>query len=453
LLGPIVPTNQTAAALIHAVAVTSASRDGARLAGLSSYYATTSTVEGATRFYWTERSGQVSLGSASGIDIGLYDAPKVSADGSATFGCLVRTRANGPNSTITYPYTFYRWTTTSGYVPFGPSPELANGQIDHVSDDGTVALGLASLTQGGEYRPFRWTLADGYQELEDLPGWPPMSNYLALSRDGRVILALSSPATTFLWSDSKAVTIPSLPGHTGCVANLLSGDGSVVFGTCAAPTSQSAGTSAIQKFRWTATTGTVAIGAASNQLFVTTTADGTVAMGNGDGALSRWTAGGGLVTVQPPDTVFSTTDYWLSMTATSLSEDGSAVYGAMGPRAASTEPGDSGTESFRWSTRDGFVRLRPLPGDDVSTIASASADGSVHTGLSRAGRRGKARAVLWDRLGPRDIAAELTAAGISLDGVELLEGSMVWSGPLIMVVGTAASAGGSRAWIAWLPAR
>jgi hypothetical protein len=62
--------------------------------------------------------------------------------------------------------------------------------------------------------------------------------------------------------------------------------------------------------------------------------------------------------------------------------------------------------------------------------------------------------VLWDCRGTRDIAGELTAAGVDLQGMQLGWGetvNYVWSGASIMMVyeGTTYH----PPWIAWLPDR
>jgi hypothetical protein len=63
--------------------------------------------------------------------------------------------------------------------------------------------------------------------------------------------------------------------------------------------------------------------------------------------------------------------------------------------------------------------------------------------------------VLWDCQGVRDLAAELTAAGVDLQGTWLYNPVRVWSGTSIMIVGYGLANGVSdtRAWIAWLPNR
>jgi hypothetical protein len=97
--------------------------------------------------------------------------------------------------------------------------------------------------------------------------------------------------------------------------------------------------------------------------------------------------------------------------------------------------------------------------DTISTIYDAAPDGSVQVGTVRT-RRGNPTylpdaGVLWDCQGVRDLAAELTAAGVDLQGTWLYNPVRVWSGTSIMIVGYGLANGVSdtRAWIAWLPNR
>jgi hypothetical protein len=66
----------------------------------------------------------------------------------------------------------------------------------------------------------------------------------------------------------------------------------------------------------------------------------------------------------------------------------------------------------------------------------------------------KSRAVVWDALGVRDIAAELSAVGVNLQGIELRRAERVWAGSSIRVMGAGElSNGARRTWFAELPAR
>jgi hypothetical protein len=244
----------------------------------------------------------------------------------------------------------------------------------------------------------------------------------------------------------------------GCGVSALSRDGTAAFGSCSDPTAAVPGPS--KAFRWTAASGMVPLG--ENAYYHDTTPDGRVAMGRDDTAnvLHRWTAETGDVVLDPSGSALDPARYAISMTMGSLSDDGGSAYGEAG--RIDFQPGpDEQTpqDAFVWSTSRGFVLLDTLPGYDVSTIDGAAPDGSVQVGTvaTRIGNPAPLPTVgvLWDCQGVRDIAGELTAAGVDLQGIWLYDPVRVWSGASIMIVGYGLANGFSdtRAWIAWLPNR
>jgi len=146
------------------------------------------------------------------------------------------------------------------------------------------------------------------------------------------------------------------------------------------------------------------------------------------------------------------------ITPGSLTANGESFHGSV--RRIDFQPGtdeEIPSEAFRWSATAGFALLAPLEGHEISTVTAASQDGAVLAGVSRSPTASptatRSRVVLWDCLGTRDIAAELTAAGIDLQDMDLGWGGVdhVWSGPSIMLVHQGTTY--HPPWIAWLPDR
>ena len=450
----------------YSVLLGGASDDGAVLAGTW-----TTTTDPGTNFYWTEASGVVRLDPPSGSSRMPGYWPNVSSDGSTLFGG--------------YQGGFYRWTKQAGYEFFDATvPTLtgpgASGDVAF-SRDGSVLWGVASDNSTG-WLAYRWRPSDGVVTVPAIPGWPADGGYAgylepsncggcgitrarsAFSDDGKVVagyhlpsLTLASPPTLgFIWSEPGTLyELGTMPGTDGCAVLALSRDGTVAFGTCS--DSLAVTPPPPKAFRWTAASGMVPIG--DGIYFTDTTRDGGVAMGsNGTDALFRWTAGAGAVQLRPPPNTIDLSRYGLWMTQGSLGDDGGSVYG----RAPRTDfqPGpdeERPEDAFRWSATDGFVLLPALPQRDYSTINAAAPDGSVLVGVSRSHTGGTTYfdsvGVLWDCGGIRDIAAELTAAAIDLQGTWLYDPVRVWSGTSIMIVGYGIANGNTSAWIAWLPRR
>ena len=386
---------------------------------------------------------------------------------------------------MAYEGGVYRWTKQTGYEFFAvswPSAVPPTGSVEiSFSRDGTVAWG--AYGDARQSYGFRWRRSDGLVYSGSLPGWPADGFYAGYlqpsdcggcgilagggspsSDDGKVVAGYHRPSNApgaqllhgFIWSEPGTfVELGPLPGTSACSVGALSRDGTTAFGGCAQDPE-----SAWTAFRWTGATGMVPIGPTGDDVYYTdTTRDGRVAMGrNGTSSLSRWTADSGAVRLQPSANAIDPAQYGLSMTAGSLSDDGGSVYGRA-PRI-DFQPGfeeERPEAGFRWSATDGFVLLPPLPGHDIATVAAGAPDGSVQVGVSRVRRGNSAslpqRVVLWDCRGIRDIAAELAAGGIDLQGGGLSEALRVWSGASIMIVGYGAANGVAGAWIAWLPRR
>ena len=119
--------------------------------------------------------------------------------------------------------------------------------------------------------------------------------------------------------------------------------------------------------------------------------------------------------------------------------------------------GDPGTEAFKFSEGGGFESLGFLPGDVVSVIRGISRDGLVLGGSSWTGPQGSrnfsSHAVVWDPHGIRDIAGELSAAGIDFTDIALSDVTNAWSGSPLVVLGSGSIGKSQIAWVATLPER
>jgi hypothetical protein len=334
---------------------------------------------------------------------------------------------------------------------------MYDGQIDHMSADGTTVLGnvaLGSIAPPAEdeevWRSFRWQRDRGFEYLSNLNGWPAGAEVAALSGDGTVIAGAHADDRPFIWREPNRVVAlgDAPPGFSACFVRRLSNDGSSAVGLC----NDSAGLNTA--FRWTAETGLSSIGVPGYMVDITRDARVVVGTDTDRQALYRWTAETGTVKLEPPPDWIGTGRYWLEIYEGSLSEDGAAIRG----RISTLQAGSNETTArpFLWRQSDGFVGLDPLPGHALSYGFVQARDGSVVAGASSLGRDRDPpdEPVLWDCKGVRDIARELTEAGVDLQGASLSGASYVWVGASIMLAGGASLPGDDRAaWIAWLPNR
>ncbi len=326
---------------------------------------------------WTKQDGIVGLGDLPGgsfqsaINGGAYlSNGTVSADGSVVIGSSAS--SNGSSEA-------FRWTKRTGMEGLG---DLDGGdffsQSLHVSDDGSTILGLGKSAAG--YRLFRWTQAQGLQPL------PIVGTAFGASADGSVIVGDTGQLEAFVWSESTGqVKIGNLGGTRESAAYSVSADGSVVAGI-------SSSSNGYVGFRWTASTGMVAI----------------------------------------PGTAPYAEPNWMSA-------DGSAIVGT------TEAPGLGGT--FYWSEATGTISLGSLPGRNRITINGVSADGSVVVG-SAGNASNSYRAFYWTKeTGMQDLRDMLIAAGATnLQGVTLLEARGISADGLTIAGNTTTS----RPWMASL---
>lgn len=246
--------------------------------------------------------------------------------------------------------------------------DLPGGEFDSiafaVSGDGRVVVG-ASVVEGSVGRAFRWTQAEGIQNLGTIT-----RDARAVSYDGSVIVGhrdIGGSTYVYRWTQSTgAVTLDDSFIYAGGVSY----DGSLITADRRLPPTQ-----------WyeaclVAGETIFPLGDLPGGFIVSDgsaiSGDGTTVVGGSASAAGyevfRWTAQTGMVGLgdQPGGAI--------SGTATSVSADGSVIVGY----------GDDQIpyRAFRWTTSTGFVGLGSLTSGRHSLAQSVSADGSVVVGVS-----------------------------------------------------------------------
>jgi probable HAF family extracellular repeat protein len=145
-------------------------------------------------------------------------------------------------------------------------------------------------------------------------------------------------------------------GSFSSLALDVSNDGSAVVGYGTTASGQ-------QAFRWTQSTGMVALGSFTSSSASKISADGSTIVGGGDSKAFRWTQAGGIQII--PNLSGAT-----SSDASGVSADGSVVAGT------------SGGQAYRWTASAGTVGLGYLSGKTSSNTYAVSDDGSVVVGAS-----------------------------------------------------------------------
>jgi probable HAF family extracellular repeat protein len=162
-------------------------------------------------------------------------------------------------------------------------------------------------------------------------------------------------------------------GDFSSLAFDVSNDGSVVVGYGTTASGQ-------QAFRWTQSTGMVALGSFTNSSASKISPDGSTIVGSGDNKAFRWTQAGGIQII--PSLSGAT-----SSDASGVSADGAIVAGT------------SGNQAYRWTASTGAVGLGYLSGKTMSRVLSESDDGSVVVGGSSLANYASEQAFRWTQSG------------------------------------------------------
>lgn len=293
------------------------------------------------------------------------------------------------------------------------TPGLSKPYFFGISGDGSTLFGQATIAGPG-YPAFLWT-KDGITQLEFLPNGGDRGAAYGANSDASVIVGESARGTTdwqaVRWVyNGEAYHIESLgilDGGDWSQAVAVSDDGSVIVGS-------SDTSDGMRAARWTdgsiTSLGVLAGGTYSYATGVS--GNGTVIAGTSYSTIGerafRWTEGGGM-------SELGVLDGYSSSEATAISNDGNVIVGY-------SEDDRHVSQAFRWTAQEQMVGLGFLEGGDRSVARDVSADGSVIVGYSIVGGNYSGAFVWTDATGEmRSLAAILTEAGLSLDGISLID--------------------------------
>jgi probable HAF family extracellular repeat protein len=177
-------------------------------------------------FIWADASGFRTLGRLPGHT--RADAHGISADGVYVVG-----ESEDPDTGS----RAFRWSSTNGLEGLNDPDGTYESAANAASGDGSIIVGWNRVEGGltGAIRAFRWTEADGWEQLGFLPGNDhPVSNAVAISDDGSTIVGIANTATTtagFVWTEESGMrNLGTLPGGGAVHVSAVSGDGSVIVG-------------------------------------------------------------------------------------------------------------------------------------------------------------------------------------------------------------------------------
>ncbi len=203
--------------------------------------------------HWSPSTGQIPFG----INVGTTGyVSAITDDGSVVTG----NHRNALNQTMAF-----RWTSATGMVDLGDLPGGNTFSTPRdMSADGNVIVGSSGSTASGTRdEAFRWTPATGIQPLGDLPGGNYTSTAHSISADGTTVVGYSNQTLgyeAFRYTQATGmVGLGDLPGgYFNSQAYKISSGGDVIVGYSSDSLNRE------QAFRWTATSGLVALGFGSS---------------------------------------------------------------------------------------------------------------------------------------------------------------------------------------------
>ncbi len=247
-----------------------------------------------------------------------------------------------------------------------PTGTYLTYSVSKASGDGAVIVGFIAYANDS-LQAYRWTETTGFVGLGDLPGGKFISNALAVSGDGNIIVgeatnSYSNGYTTepFRWTQGGGMQgLGYLSDTTEAGARDISTDGSAIVGYDSTGWIWETGMFS----RLTGNPLELSLGGPTPPVPNGISADGSVVVGQGVDGAFRWTEQGGLVTLGPN-----------TNTATNVSADGNTVVGVFL---------QSPQQAFRWTQNTGLVNIGTLPGQNISRPYAVSGDGSIIVGTSR----------------------------------------------------------------------
>lgn len=287
----------------------------------------------------------------------------------------------------------------------------AQSTATDVSADGQVVVGWAKLVSG-YLRAFRWTAADGMQDLGTLPVYNSASGAHAVCADGTTIVGWSEHPSgvrhAFRWRREEGMRDLGTLGGSWSEAYGVSADGNVVVGDAATPATGGVG----HAFRWTPGGGIQDMGTLGGEWSGArqVCADGSIVVGwaytpDGEYHACRWDTAG---TPLDLDTLGG-----VASVALACSLDGSVVVGWSYNEAALFR-------AFYWTDTEDIRHLGILPQSYYAWAYDVSGDGRIavgETSLLNAGHR----ALRW-RVGMSVEDLNVTYASLLSDG-SLLQGA------------------------------
>ncbi len=230
---------------------------------------------GSPLYRWTQASGMTRVDAPPNLPDANWVV--VSADGTVALGDA------SPSGTdnVHVPQPF-RWTQATGAVPLGVLGEKGS-LLYYATSDAAIAFGVTTGTTGSDI--FRWTAATGMAVIQRLAGYDRcLPGGRSMSTDGTAFIGTCTNASSeqlFRWTEAtgmKAIVPPG--GTTDFGGHELTADGGTILGTLSVATS-------IQAFRWTERTGIVPLGilpgydrcSTVNTSEAHASADGTVVIG------------------------------------------------------------------------------------------------------------------------------------------------------------------------------
>ena len=283
------------------------------------------------------------------------EAQSVSDDGSVVVG--VSNNSNGS-------YRAFKWTAANGMQDIGTLGG-DESEATGISSDGSIIVGWA-YNDSSIYRAFKWTASNGMQDF----GAGDWSKASAVSSDGLVIIVNISPVA-YRWTQTGGLENLGNLGTNSSGANAVSSNGSVIVGYSYNASNDP------YAFRWVDGIGMEQIGTFYS-FAQGVSGDGSTVTGFETGSAGlyrafRWTQSVGFE--------FNIAGNFSQGNA--VSGDGSIIVG------------DNGGGAFRLSTAGGLEELNQVyssllsPGSDLYTALGISSNGQYIVGYGLNGTTGQ----------------------------------------------------------------